>query len=59
MVKGVPVCVHTVLGSMPKAEKNKQKSENPSELSMNSQFTNLKMNGLNKCLVLNPFGSGS
>lgn len=49
-----------VLGSVTRTEKtSKRVNENPKDFNMKNQFTNLKMSGLNKCLVLNPFGTGS
>lgn len=49
-----------VLGSLTRTEKtSKRVNENPKDFSMKNQFTNLKMSGLNKCLVLNPFEIGS
>lgn len=49
-----------VLGSLMRTEKtSKRVNENPKDFSMKNQFTNLKMSGLNKCLVLNPFEIGS
>lgn len=48
------------LGSMTMTEKkSKRVNENPNEFGVKSQFANLKMSGLNKCLVLNPFGIDS
>lgn len=49
-----------VLCSLPKTEEiNKRINETPNELGENSQFTDIQIHGLNKCLVLNIFGSGS
>lgn len=72
--RGVPICAWSwVLGQervclyvhgpafhdYDRKKKSKRVNENPNEFGIKSQFANLKMSGLNKCLVLNPFGIDS
>lgn len=71
--KGVPICAWSWVVGQERVylyvhgpgfhdydrKKSKRVNENPNEFGVKSQFANLKMSGLNKCLVLNPFGIDS